>query len=175
MGNFLIRALKNFSLVSARKLKCPSPARLGTFIAQAHLSRKIPARTHLYYLQIGYGDAFNSVNGWSAQSRDKYIKDALALVQPYFCHKTLGHRIKLSYSTAKYYKGYRFVINKKYEKAPYKYEDGIYQFDKVEKLAKAELGAKYLVFVSSHSVKMRELSFAQFLYFLRKVCLFFNF
>ena len=175
MGNFLIRALKNFSLVSARKLKCPSPARLGTFIAQAHLSRKIPARTHLYYLQIGYGDAFNSVNGWSAQSRDKYIKDALALVQPYFCHKTLGHRIKLSYSTAKYYKGYRFLINKKYEKAPYNYDDGIYQFDKVEKLAKAELGAKYLVFVSSHSVKMRELSFAQFLYFLRKVCLFFNF
>ena len=37
------------------------------------------------------------------------------------------------------------------------------------------LGAKYLVFVSSRSVKMRELSFAQFVYFLRKVCLFFNF
>ena len=67
------------------------------------------------------------------------------------------------------------MINKKYEKAPYNYDDGIYQFDKVEKLAKAELGAKYLVFASSDSVKMRELSFAQFLYFLRKVCLFFNF
>ena len=37
------------------------------------------------------------------------------------------------------------------------------------------LGAKYLVFVSSRSVKMRELSFAQFVYFLKKVCLFFNF
>ena len=37
------------------------------------------------------------------------------------------------------------------------------------------LGAKYLVFVSSCSVKMRELSFPQFVYFLRKVCLFFNF
>ena len=37
------------------------------------------------------------------------------------------------------------------------------------------LGAKYLVFVSSCSVKLRELSFAQFVYFLRKVCLFFNF
>ena len=36
-------------------------------------------------------------------------------------------------------------------------------------------GAKYLVFVSSRSVKMRELSFAQFVYFLKKVCLFFNF
>ena len=37
------------------------------------------------------------------------------------------------------------------------------------------LGAKYLVFVSSRSVKTRELSFAQFVEFLRKVCLFFNF
>ena len=37
------------------------------------------------------------------------------------------------------------------------------------------LGAKYLVFVSSRSVKLRELSFAQFVDFLRKVCLFFNF
>ena len=37
------------------------------------------------------------------------------------------------------------------------------------------LGAKYLVFVSSCSVKLRELSFAQFVYFLGKVCLFFNF
>ena len=36
-------------------------------------------------------------------------------------------------------------------------------------------GAKYLVFVSSRSLKTRELSFAQFVYFLRKVCLFFNF
>ena len=40
---------------------------------------------------------------------------------------------------------------------------------------KIHIGAKYLVFVSSCSVKMRELSFAQFVYFLRKVCLFFNF
>ena len=45
-----------------------------------------------------------------------------------------------------------------------------------EFLCKAEdLGAKYLVFVSSRSLKMRELSFAQFSNFLRKVCLFFNF
>ena len=35
--------------------------------------------------------------------------------------------------------------------------------------------AKYFVFVSSRSVKLRELSFAQFVDFLRKVCLFFNF
>ena len=38
----------------------------------------------------------------------------------------------------------------------------------------SHLGAKYLVFVSSCSVKMRELSFAQFIYFWGKVCLFFN-
>ena len=37
------------------------------------------------------------------------------------------------------------------------------------------IGAIYLVFVYSRSVKTRELSFAQFVYFLRKVCLFFNF
>ena len=45
-------------------------------------------------------------------------------------------------------------------------------------------GAKYLVFVSSRSLKTREISFAQFVYFLknkhivyflREVCLFFNF
>ena len=36
-------------------------------------------------------------------------------------------------------------------------------------------GAKYLLFVSSRSVKLRELSSAQFVYFLGKVCLFFNF
>ena len=37
------------------------------------------------------------------------------------------------------------------------------------------IGAKYLVSVSSHSLKMRELSFATFCIFLREVCLFFNF
>ena len=37
------------------------------------------------------------------------------------------------------------------------------------------LGAKYLVFVSSRSLKTRELSFAQFVYFWGEVCLFFNF
>ena len=35
-------------------------------------------------------------------------------------------------------------------------------------------GAKYLVFVSSRSLKTRELSFAQFVYYLRKLCLFLN-
>ena len=38
-----------------------------------------------------------------------------------------------------------------------------------------KIGAKYLVFVSSRFLKTRELSFAQFVYFLRNVCLFFNF
>ena len=36
-------------------------------------------------------------------------------------------------------------------------------------------GTKYLIFVSSRSVKMRELSFPQFVYFCGKVCSFFNF
>ena len=38
------------------------------------------------------------------------------------------------------------------------------------------LGAKYLLFFSSRSLKTREkyISFVQFLYFLREVCLFFN-
>ena len=44
----------------------------------------------------------------------------------------------------------------------------------------AFLGAKYLIFVSSHSLKMREkyISLAQLVlleYFLREVCLLFNF
>jgi len=37
-----------FSSVSARKLKCPSSARLGTLIARLGSSRKIPARAHHY-------------------------------------------------------------------------------------------------------------------------------
>ena len=39
------------------------------------------------------------------------------------------------------------------------------------------LGAKYLFFFSSRSLKKREkyISFAQFVYFLREVCLLFNF
>jgi hypothetical protein len=38
------------------------------------------------------------------------------------------------------------------------------------------LGVKYLLFFSSRFLKTREkyISFAQFLYFLREVCLFFN-
>ena len=43
------------------------------------------------------------------------------------------------------------------------------------KITDDDIGAKYLVFVSSRSIKTRELSFAQFLYFLENVCLFFNF
>ena len=38
---------KKYTSVSAQKLKCPSSAWLGTFIARARSSRKIPARTHL--------------------------------------------------------------------------------------------------------------------------------
>jgi hypothetical protein len=45
----------------------------------------------------------------------------------------------------------------------------------LESFLKKNFGAKYLVFVSSRSFKMRELNFAQFLYFFREVCLFFSF
>ena len=41
-------------------------------------------------------------------------------------------------------------------------------------LTEENYGANYLVFASSRSVKVRELSFAKFVYFLRKVCSFFN-
>ena len=45
--------LKLVSSVLARKLKCPSLARLGTFLARARSSRKIPARTHHYPMPNG--------------------------------------------------------------------------------------------------------------------------
>ena len=51
---------------------------------------------------------------------------------------------------------------------------GIFLYSWISDMISA-YGATYLVFVSSRSVKMRELSFAQFVYFLRKVCLFFKF
>ena len=51
---------------------------------------------------------------------------------------------------------------------------GVYKLDDNMKIF-VVLGAKYLDFVSSCSLKTRELSFAQFVYLLREVCLFFNF
>ena len=50
--NFLTYILSVVSSVPAQKLKCPSSARLGNFIARARLSRKNPAQTHHYYLEI---------------------------------------------------------------------------------------------------------------------------
>ena len=95
-------------------------------------------------LQIGFGDAFSS--GWTATSRNNYIKNAMLLVQPYFCHKSLGHRIKIAYSNNfKHYQGYNFKCNEKYEKAPYNYDYGIYQLEKVENLVKSELGGADLM------------------------------
>ena len=40
----------HFQLGFSSKLKCPSSARLGDFSARARSSRKIPARTHHYYI-----------------------------------------------------------------------------------------------------------------------------
>ena len=68
----------------------------------------------------------------------------MLLAQPYFCHESLGHRIKLKYSTNfKHFTGHLFKINEKFEKAPYdvsKHENGIYNLEEVEKLVKADLG-----------------------------------
>ena len=58
---------------------------------------------------------------------------------------------------------------------PIKNNENPENLEKNTRVCTVGLGAKYLVFVSSRSVKTRELSFAQFIYFLRKVCLFFNF
>ena len=94
--------------------------------------------------QVGFGDSFSS--GWKAHTRDKYIKNAMLLAQPYFCHKSLGYRIKLSYSNNfKHYKGYKFRCNDKYEKAPYNYDYGIYQLKKVEDMVESELGGADLM------------------------------
>ena len=69
----------------------------------------------------------------------------MVLAQPYFCHKSLGHRIKLKYSTKfKHFKGHNFKINDKYLKPPYDVSkhkpDGVYNVKKVEDLVKANLG-----------------------------------
>ena len=47
-----------FSSVSARKLKCPSLAQLGTFLARLGSSQKISARAHHYYIHNWYHDVF---------------------------------------------------------------------------------------------------------------------
>ena len=58
-------------------------------------------------------------------------------------------------------------------------EEPLYGFrvNVTQEIQCSELGAKYLVFFSSRSLKTREkyVSFAQFVYFLREVCLLFNF
>ena len=54
-------------------------------------------------------------------------------------------------------------------------QNGHSKLGTTRKIKERDQGAKYLFFVSSRSVKTREVSFAQFVYFLRKVCLFFNF
>ena len=66
-----------------------------------------------------------------------------------------------------------FVKNKEeVEPVEDEYEDPFAMFETDD-----DFGAKYLVFFSSRSLKTREkyISFAQFVYFLRGVCLLFNF
>ena len=57
LGNFKNLLLNDVPIVSsvlARKLKCSSSARLGTFIARLGSSWKNPARAHHYYLAVSF-------------------------------------------------------------------------------------------------------------------------
>ena len=57
LGNLIVvlnEGLKKIQLGFSSEIEVPQlgSARLGTFIARARSSRKIPARTHLYYLGV---------------------------------------------------------------------------------------------------------------------------
>ena len=54
MAIFDIHIVRIVSLVSAWRLKCLSSGRLGTFIAWLNFSRKIPAPTLLYYIDLSH-------------------------------------------------------------------------------------------------------------------------
>jgi len=102
-------------------------------------------------LKIGYGSGFVGKLKYSVPISN-YIRDAMLLAEPYFCHESLGHRIKLSYSKwssqHKYYYGYNFRINEKYEQEDStKHRSGIYNRKMVEQLVKKDLGdADLMVF-----------------------------
>ena len=59
-----------------------------------------------------------------------------------------------------------------YDLTRHEIHNGFIEAMSYEASERTYIGAKYLVFVSSRSVKTRELSFAQFVYFLRKVWFF---
>jgi len=63
-------------------------------------------------LKIGYGKGFKSNAASQGNNVEKYIKRVMALVQPYYCHESLGHRIKLSYPQYhEYYEDFNFRRN----------------------------------------------------------------
>ena len=82
-----------------------------------------------------------------------YIQKAMLHAQPYFCHKSLGYKIKLVYSkwasNYKYYGGHTFRINSNDESQdPNKHKDGVYNHDEVLDLVEKELGgADLMVFL----------------------------
>jgi hypothetical protein len=67
--------LKKFQLGFSSKIEVPQlgSARLGTFIARARSSRKIPARTHLYYLYYLSVQILNIVFVLLGLSKRSYI------------------------------------------------------------------------------------------------------
>ena len=60
----------------------------------------------------------------------------MCLVQPYYCHESLGHRIELSYSI-EYYEDYNFQYNKVFISENSK---GTRDYDKIRALVKEEVG-----------------------------------
>jgi hypothetical protein len=102
-------------------------------------------------LKIGYGKGF--VQNMKSQGKyyvefTNYMKKAMLLAQPYFCHESLGHRIKLSYSvnSAKYYKDHYFRVNDKFESQDSKkHKYGIWNHDDVLELTGKDLGAADLM------------------------------
>jgi len=102
-------------------------------------------------LKIGYGSGFVSKLKYSVPIYN-YMMNSLLHAQPFFCHKSLGYRIKLSYSkysvNHKFHTGKYFRINDKYQKQdPTKHKSGIYDVKEVERITKNYLGdANLMVF-----------------------------
>ena len=73
---FIVGIVSSFS---ARSIKCPSSARLGTFIAWLSLSRKIPARTHLYHWPIALWPFQNVIYGCPKRKRQTRLPFYISL------------------------------------------------------------------------------------------------
>ena len=80
-----------------------------------------------------------------------------------FCSSSIAHGL------------FGFAHSSSKLKIPIKLKNCIFMGSEMNLVSSQSLLGANLVFVSSRSLKTRELSFAQFGNFLRKVCLFFNF